>query len=94
MASSVHTDKSAPTTGLTDDQNTEERRVESREPSVSPEPPSEQPVADSDEPSSTPAEEAQPPVYSVLSQWEKRLIVLGASIAAFFSPVTAQIYLP
>ncbi|KAK3934746.1 putative major facilitator superfamily transporter protein [Diplogelasinospora grovesii] len=36
----------------------------------------------------------QPPKYSVYTLWEKRLIVLAASISAFFSPLTAQIYLP
>ncbi|WYZ44731.1 hypothetical protein EsH8_VIII_000047 [Colletotrichum jinshuiense] len=36
----------------------------------------------------------QPPRYSTYTTWEKRLIVLGASLAAFFSPFTAQIYLP
>lgn len=35
-----------------------------------------------------------PTRYSVYTLWEKRMIVLGVSAAAFFSPVTAQIYLP
>ncbi|ERT01196.1 hypothetical protein HMPREF1624_02438 [Sporothrix schenckii ATCC 58251] len=35
-----------------------------------------------------------PERYSVYSLWEKRWIVLAVSAAAFFSPVTAQIYLP
>ncbi|KAL1897140.1 hypothetical protein Sste5346_004345 [Sporothrix stenoceras] len=35
-----------------------------------------------------------PARYSVYSLWEKRWIVLAVSAAAFFSPVTAQIYLP
>ncbi|KAK1758919.1 major facilitator superfamily domain-containing protein [Echria macrotheca] len=35
-----------------------------------------------------------PPIYSIYSLWEKRLIVLAASFSAFFSPLTAQIYLP
>ncbi|KAI0382010.1 MFS general substrate transporter [Hypomontagnella monticulosa] len=46
------------------------------------EPPSEQPVVD------------QRPNYSVFTDWEKKGIVLGAAIGAFFSPLTAQIYLP
>ncbi|KAI2781749.1 MFS general substrate transporter [Daldinia loculata] len=46
------------------------------------EPPSEQPVVD------------QRPNYSAFTEWEKRGIVLGAAIGAFFSPLTAQIYLP
>ncbi|KAI1768338.1 major facilitator superfamily transporter [Hypoxylon sp. FL1150] len=45
-------------------------------------PPSEQPIVD------TRAN------YSAFSRWEKRGIVLGAAIGAFFSPLTAQIYLP
>ncbi|KAF4837458.1 Itaconate transport protein [Colletotrichum siamense] len=36
----------------------------------------------------------QPPRYSIYTTWEKRFIVLGACLAAFFSPFTAQIYLP
>lgn len=35
-----------------------------------------------------------PARYSVYTLWEKRWIVLAVSAAAFFSPVTAQIYLP
>ncbi|XXG94772.1 galactokinase [Hypoxylon texense] len=46
------------------------------------EPPSEQPVVDTR------------PNYSAFSDWEKRGIVLGSAIGAFFSPLTAQIYLP
>ncbi|KAI1107867.1 major facilitator superfamily transporter [Jackrogersella minutella] len=46
------------------------------------EPPSEQPVID------------QRPNYSAFTDWEKRGIVIGAAIGAFFSPLTAQIYLP
>ncbi|TDZ49699.1 Itaconate transport protein [Colletotrichum trifolii] len=41
-----------------------------------------------------PAEDATPPRYSIYTTWEKRFLVLGASLAAFFSPFTAQIYLP
>ncbi|KAK4207657.1 major facilitator superfamily domain-containing protein [Rhypophila decipiens] len=37
--------------------------------------------------------EAQPP-FTIYSQTTKRLIVLFASLSAFFSPLTAQIYLP
>ncbi|KAK2606022.1 hypothetical protein QQS21_003540 [Conoideocrella luteorostrata] len=32
--------------------------------------------------------------YSVYTAWKKRAIVLGAAFTAFFSPLTAQIYLP
>ncbi|CAJ2506627.1 Uu.00g078130.m01.CDS01 [Anthostomella pinea] len=46
------------------------------------EPPSEAPVVD------------DRPDYSVFTTWEKRAIVLGVAIGAFFSPLTAQIYLP
>ncbi|KAK4224111.1 major facilitator superfamily domain-containing protein [Podospora fimiseda] len=34
------------------------------------------------------------PPYSIHSAWAKRWIVLAASLSAFFSPLTAQIYLP
>ncbi|KAG5940621.1 hypothetical protein E4U59_002328 [Claviceps monticola] len=34
------------------------------------------------------------PPYSVLTLWEKRGVVLGASCTALLSPLTAQIYLP
>ncbi|KAI5866407.1 major facilitator superfamily transporter [Durotheca rogersii] len=47
------------------------------------EPPSEQPEAD-----------GQPPIYSVFTSREKAGIVLGVAVAAFFSPLTAMIYLP
>lgn len=36
----------------------------------------------------------QPPKHSIHSTWAKRLIIFAASISAFFSPLTAQIYLP
>ncbi|KAK3688692.1 major facilitator superfamily domain-containing protein [Podospora appendiculata] len=46
-------------------------------------------------PSEAPAPSADtPPVYTSFTLWEKRLIVLAASFSAFFSPLTAQIYLP
>ncbi|KAJ1554372.1 hypothetical protein HK405_005260 [Cladochytrium tenue] len=32
--------------------------------------------------------------YSIYSNWQKRAIVITASISAFFSPLNAQIYLP
>ena len=32
--------------------------------------------------------------YSIRTLWQKRAIVLSASLTAFFSPLTAQIYLP
>ncbi|OAA59216.1 major facilitator superfamily transporter multidrug resistance [Niveomyces insectorum RCEF 264] len=41
-----------------------------------------------------PPEEQIPPRYSVHSTWAKRWIVLGASLGAFISPLTGQIYLP
>ncbi|KAI1383323.1 major facilitator superfamily transporter [Hypoxylon trugodes] len=44
-------------------------------------------------PSEKPVVEARPN-YSVFTEWEKRGIVIGAAIGAFFSPLTAQIYLP
>lgn len=44
-------------------------------------------------PSEAPVVEPRPN-YSVFTDWEKRGIVLGAAIGAFFSPLTAQIYLP
>ncbi|KAI1382308.1 major facilitator superfamily transporter [Hypoxylon crocopeplum] len=46
------------------------------------EPPSEAPIID------------QRPDYSSFTSWEKKGIVFGAAIGAFFSPLTAQIYLP
>ncbi|KAI0127207.1 major facilitator superfamily transporter [Xylariales sp. AK1849] len=49
-------------------------------------------------PDSEPASEApvpdSEPSYSIFTTWEKWSIVLGAAAAAFFSPLTAQIYLP
>ncbi|KAK4159293.1 major facilitator superfamily domain-containing protein [Cladorrhinum sp. PSN259] len=45
-------------------------------------------------PTSTPDQHDNPPPYSIYSTWTKRWIVLAASISAFFSPLTAQIYLP
>ncbi|KAK3389996.1 major facilitator superfamily domain-containing protein [Podospora didyma] len=58
-------------------------------------PPSSQAVLPTGEPpSEVPAVEDTPPPYSVYTLWEKRLIVLAASIGAIFSPLTAQIYLP
>lgn len=36
----------------------------------------------------------EPPRHSIHSTWAKRLIIFAASISAFFSPLTAQIYLP
>jgi hypothetical protein len=50
-------------------------------------PPNAEPVSEQ------PTEELAPK-YSVFTTWEKRCIVLGAALAAFFSPLTAQIYLP
>lgn len=56
------------------------------------EPPSEQPVT-SPSPNGDPSEAIQAP-YSSFSLFEKRMIVLAASLSAFFSPLTAQIYFP
>jgi hypothetical protein len=49
------------------------------------EPPSEQPQDNTPD---------VPAKYTIYTQWQKRLIVAGASIAALFSPLTAQIYMP
>lgn len=56
------------------------------------EPPSEDPVA-SPSPDGDPTQAVEAP-YSSFSLWEKRGIVLGAALSAFFSPLTAQIYFP
>jgi multidrug resistance protein len=48
----------------------------------------------SEAPASSPSQPDNPPPYSVYTLWQKRLIVLAASLSAFFSPLTAQIYLP
>ncbi|KAK6211281.1 major facilitator superfamily transporter [Colletotrichum tabaci] len=45
-------------------------------------------------PPKLPEQPDQPPRYSIYTTWEKRAIVLAACLAAFFSPFTAQIYLP
>ena len=34
------------------------------------------------------------PIYSSFGPWEKRFIVFAATMGAFFSPFTAQIYFP
>lgn len=54
--------------------------------------PSEKPVV-SPSPDGDPAQ-AVPPPYSSFTAWEKRMIVLAAAMAAFFSPLTGQIYFP
>lgn len=56
------------------------------------EPPSEKPVVSS----STDGDPSQavPPPYSTFTTGEKRMIVLAAALAAFFSPLTGQIYFP
>ncbi|KAK3312269.1 major facilitator superfamily domain-containing protein [Apodospora peruviana] len=41
-----------------------------------------------------PSEISPDPPYSIHPLWKKRFIVLFASLSAFFSPLTAQIYLP
>jgi hypothetical protein len=48
---------------------------------------------DSEPPSEAPVIDTRPN-YSVFATWEKRCIVLASAAAAFFSPLTAQIYLP
>ena len=67
------------------------------------EPPSEEPVLDDKDlvQPGNPDNQAElaepaelPPRYSIYTLGEKRWIVLTVSMAAFFSPVTAQIYLP
>lgn len=40
------------------------------------------------------AEQQPEPRYSVFTTWEKRAMVLAAAVTAFFSPLSAQIYLP
>ncbi|KAK1955768.1 major facilitator superfamily transporter [Colletotrichum sublineola] len=47
-----------------------------------------------EEAAAPPPQPEQRPRYSIYTTWEKRAIVLGACLAAFFSPFTAQIYLP
>lgn len=56
------------------------------------EPPSEKPVVSV----STDGDPSQavPPPYSTFTTGEKRMIVLAAALAAFFSPLTGQIYFP
>ncbi|CAK7213778.1 hypothetical protein SBRCBS47491_001921 [Sporothrix bragantina] len=60
------------------------------------EPPSEDVVSDppQEDETAVPAADAVPPRYSIHSTWTKRWIVLGASLGAFISPLTGQIYLP
>ncbi|KAL7936442.1 major facilitator superfamily domain-containing protein [Trichoderma chlorosporum] len=41
-----------------------------------------------------PVEETVPPRYSIFTLWQKRMLVLAAASTAFFSPISAQIYLP
>ncbi|KAL7794455.1 major facilitator superfamily domain-containing protein [Trichoderma ceciliae] len=41
-----------------------------------------------------PVEETVPPIYTVFTTWQKRMLALGAACTAFFSPMSAQIYLP
>jgi predicted MFS family arabinose efflux permease len=61
--------------------------VSASSPSAAAEPPSEKPQ-DKGTTSDPPAK------YTVYTQWQKKLIVAGAAIAALFSPLTAQIYMP
>lgn len=55
-------------------------------------------IDEADAESQTTANEGQNevggPRYSVYTVWEKRGIVLAAALTSFFSPLTAQIYLP
>jgi len=86
--------------------STRASREESSGTSLEVEPAIEQPVADAVQSRSEqqqlqqqqseekPAGQTVPPRYSSFSLWEKRAIVLGASVAALFSPLTGQIYLP
>ncbi|KAK3986512.1 itaconate transport protein [Cladorrhinum sp. PSN332] len=53
-----------------------------------------QPPATGEPSSELPNQHNSPPPYSIYSTWSKRGIVLAASLSAFFSPLTAQIYLP
>lgn len=41
-----------------------------------------------------PVVETVPPPYSIFTTWQKRMLALGAASTAFFSPISAQIYLP
>ncbi|KAL7948787.1 major facilitator superfamily domain-containing protein [Trichoderma barbatum] len=41
-----------------------------------------------------PVEETISPPYTVFTTWQKRMLALGAACTAFFSPISAQIYLP
>lgn len=56
------------------------------------EPPSEDPVSSSS-PDGDPSQAVERP-YSSFTLWEKRLIIIGATMSALFSPLTAQIYFP
>lgn len=38
--------------------------------------------------------QALPTTHSIFSKWEKRFIVVVASAAGFFSPISANIYFP
>ncbi|KAJ4417555.1 hypothetical protein N0V82_006114 [Gnomoniopsis sp. IMI 355080] len=78
----------------TDQQHTSQNIAVDRHEATLPdqEPPSEQPVT-SPSPDGDPAQAVQAP-YSSYSLFEKRMIVLAASLSAFFSPLTAQIYFP
>ncbi|KAH8681739.1 major facilitator superfamily domain-containing protein [Xylariales sp. PMI_506] len=55
-------------------------------------------LAATTDPAAEPSSEApipEPkPDYSIFTTWQKRWIVLGAAATAFFSPLSAQIYLP
>ncbi|KJZ78686.1 hypothetical protein HIM_02077 [Hirsutella minnesotensis 3608] len=50
-------------------------------------------ASDAERQSLSSASTATPP-YSIFTTWQKRAMVLGAALTAFFSPLTAQIYLP
>ena len=101
MTASVHSEKQLQPDDLTDQSlerktppggvgrsSSSEQEQDSRDGELATgEPPSEAPVASPEGPDNGPK-------YSIFTLWEKRLIVLGASLSAFFSPLTAQIYLP
>ncbi|TPX17526.1 uncharacterized protein E0L32_003169 [Thyridium curvatum] len=66
---------------------------------LGPEPPSEEPVPDQagggdEQQVTTVVDQQVPPKYSSFTLWQKRGIVFAASIGAFFSPLSAQIYFP
>lgn len=49
---------------------------------------------DPDDVETGPQQDEDGPRYSVFTTWQKRALALAAALTAFFSPLTAQIYLP